>query len=540
MFYSPTAFVAKWNPLFQPNTTGEIEEVDLQAFAQDIADSFSGGGKSAYQVWLDAGHKGTVEDFLTYLRGKDAQSLYELWLAQGNTGSAAMFLLSLKGADGKTAYQLWLESGKSGTIVDFLNSLKGASAYDLWLATGKVGNQEAFLNSLRGFSGKSAYELWLEAGNSGSVTTFLNSLIGPKGENAVLFRILAVLEALPQSGTGGEGYIVDGHVWVWLTGSATWYDMGPTSVPGLSAYQVAVQNGYNGTETQWLASLVGKTAYQIAQANGYAGTEAQWLASLKGGEGISAYQVAVANGYAGTQAQWLVTLKGPEGRSAYQVAQANGFPGTEAQWLESLKGAGANYSSSNTIEFANSTANVKDGAITDAKLASDNKIGSLAALATTFTTAVRVSVVAALNFIIGIIGNPTELKTTAKTLVGAINELFDKPGGAGAGAADQTMLTLTVVNGVVNWNIAQGLDAQVTLTTNAALAILGAPENVIKDLRLRVKQGPNGGFTLAKPVNSTVIDGGTIVYSLPENSVDILTICWNGTSYEINYGPNYK
>ena len=32
---------------------------------------------------------------------------------------------------------------------------------------------------------------------------------------------------------------------------------GPTGANGLSAYQVAVANGYNGTQTQWLASLVG-------------------------------------------------------------------------------------------------------------------------------------------------------------------------------------------------------------------------------------------------------------------------------------------
>lgn len=337
MQYSPAAFVAKWNPLFKPNTTGDIEEVDLQAFAQDIADSFA-GGKSAYQLWLDAGYKGTVEDFLTYLRGKDAQSLYELWLAQGNIGSASMFLLSLKGSNGKTAYELWLESGNSGSILQFLNSLKGASAYDIWLAAGNVGSYERYLNSLRGFTGKSAYELWLDAGNQGSVTTFLNSLIGPKGDNAVLFRILAVLDVLPQSGTGGEGYIVDGHVWVWLTGSAKWYDMGPTSVPGLSAYQVAVQNGFVGTEAQWLASLVGKTNYQIAQANGYIGTEAQWLATLVGPAGKNAFEIAQLNGYPGTQAEWLVSLKGADGRSAYQVAQANGYPGTEAQWLASLKG----------------------------------------------------------------------------------------------------------------------------------------------------------------------------------------------------------
>lgn len=34
---------------------------------------------------------------------------------------------------------------------------------------------------------------------------------------------------------------------------------GPTGVPGLSAYQIAVMNGFKGTEAQWLASLTGAT-----------------------------------------------------------------------------------------------------------------------------------------------------------------------------------------------------------------------------------------------------------------------------------------
>ena len=57
---------------------------------------------------------------------------------------------------------------------------------------------------------------------------------------------------------------------------------------GISAYQVAVKNGYTGTETAWLASLVGATgesAYQAAVDGGFVGTQADWIASLKGEKG---------------------------------------------------------------------------------------------------------------------------------------------------------------------------------------------------------------------------------------------------------------
>src|ERR1700751_1164417 len=87
--------------------------------------------------------------------------------------------------------------------------------------------------------------------------------------------------------------------------------------PGDSAYDVAVQNGFVGTETAWLASLVGPSgpsAYAVAVANGYSDTEAAWLVSL---EGKSAYEVAVENGYVGDEATWLASLIGPPGDSAY-------------------------------------------------------------------------------------------------------------------------------------------------------------------------------------------------------------------------------
>ena len=78
----------------------------------------------------------------------------------------------------------------------------------------------------------------------------------------------------------------------------------------LSAYGLAVKAGYNGTETEWLASLVGETgkdgksAYDLAVENGYRGSVAEWLASLVGTNGtsgtvgLSAYDLAKITAYA--------------------------------------------------------------------------------------------------------------------------------------------------------------------------------------------------------------------------------------------------
>ena len=134
---------------------------------------------------------------------------------------------------------------------------------------------------------------------------------------------------------------------------------------GKSAYQVAVDNGFNGTEQQWLVSLqgeVGKSAYQLAVLNGFTGTTQQWLQSLKGQNGQdgqnglhgkSAFELAVEEGFDGTLQQWLDSLKGEDGtpgqdgsngingtngKSAYELAVDLGYEGTLEQWFNSLKG----------------------------------------------------------------------------------------------------------------------------------------------------------------------------------------------------------
>jgi len=140
----------------------------------------------------------------------------------------------------------------------------------------------------------------------------------------------------------------------------------PVVGEGKSAYEVAVANGFEGTEQEWLDSLVGEdgaSAYEIAAANGFEGSESEWLESLRGADGesgqngtdgqpgASAYEIAAANGFEGSESEWLESLRGADGEngqngtdgqpgaSAYQIAVTNGFEGSESEWLESLRGA---------------------------------------------------------------------------------------------------------------------------------------------------------------------------------------------------------
>ena len=59
----------------------------------------------------------------------------------------------------------------------------------------------------------------------------------------------------------------------------------------------------------------------------------------QGNPGLSAYEIAVAGGYEGSSAEWLESLRGEPGLSAYDIAVLEGFRGNTAEWLESLRGS---------------------------------------------------------------------------------------------------------------------------------------------------------------------------------------------------------
>lgn len=90
------------------------------------------------------------------------------------------------------------------------------------------------------------------------------------------------------------------------------------------------QDGTNGTNgTNGSDGAPGKSAYELAVEGGYSGTQSEWLNSLKGADGQNG-----TNGTNGTDGQ-----NGTDGKSAYELAVENGFNGTVQEWLNSLKGA---------------------------------------------------------------------------------------------------------------------------------------------------------------------------------------------------------
>ena len=88
----------------------------------------------------------------------------------------------------------------------------------------------------------------------------------------------------------------------------------------------------------------GKSAYEIAVEHGFVGTEAEWLESLKGvngKDGINGKNGCDGrNGTDGLSGRdGIDGVNGSDGKSAYIIAVEHGFSGTENEWLQSLKGA---------------------------------------------------------------------------------------------------------------------------------------------------------------------------------------------------------
>ena len=97
---------------------------------------------------------------------------------------------------------------------------------------------------------------------------------------------------------------------------------------GKSAYEIAVEYGFVGTETEWLESLKGVDGKD--GVNGKDGCDGRnGVDGLPGKDGKSG-----ADGLSGRDG-----IDGIDGKSAYIIAVEHGFSGTETEWLQSLKGA---------------------------------------------------------------------------------------------------------------------------------------------------------------------------------------------------------
>lgn len=150
---------------------GEVEMSDDESFGVNITEDVFNKTRKL-NIKFPHSEKNTP--------GEDGKSAYEIWLESGHTGTVQEFLDSIKGSNGKDG-----KDGRDG--VDGEQGPEGQSSYQIWLAQGNTGTEQDFLASLKGTNGsngQSAYEIWksLDENTNKSITEFFEFLKGEKGE----------------------------------------------------------------------------------------------------------------------------------------------------------------------------------------------------------------------------------------------------------------------------------------------------------------------------------------------------------------------
>lgn len=99
--------------------TGQQAYAILKSYIQETlsgAGALKGeDGKSAYQLAVEEGYKGTLNEWLVHLVGADGKSAYELAVDLGFEGTEEEWIASLKGKDGVGAVYDFIQSTPSDT-----------------------------------------------------------------------------------------------------------------------------------------------------------------------------------------------------------------------------------------------------------------------------------------------------------------------------------------------------------------------------------------------------------------------------------------
>lgn len=334
---------AQWtvaNPILAPGEIGL--EVDTETFK--IGDGstawnslpYASGpvGDSAYEVAVANGFPGTEQQWLDSLSG------YGVALQNGFVGTPQEWLASLVGPQGPQGIQG--ETGPIGptgaTGIEWQGEWNESSDY--------VNNDAVYYNGASWFA--SGDPTVGEIPSESSTHWFPLALQGATG---------ATGPQGPQGDTGPQGpQGIQGEQGIQGIQGETGPqgpqgDQGPD---GNSAYDVAVLDGFVGTESEWLASLVGPQGPQGIQGEqgiqgiqGETGPQGpQGIQGETGPQGIQGETgpqgpqgIQGETGPQGPQGlQGDQGIQGETGDSAYETAVINGFIGTESEWLASLVG----------------------------------------------------------------------------------------------------------------------------------------------------------------------------------------------------------
>lgn len=292
---------------------GQVSEIP--AIGHDGKDG--NDGLSAYQVAVNNGYEGTEQEWLASLRGQDG--------ANGQDGATPTLTIDFNG--------YWVINGiPTQTIAEGTNGHSPIVAIEngYWTIDGVNTGVVA-----EGTNGMSAYQIAVNYGYEGTEQEWLASLHGQDGENG-------------QDGTTPTIAINQGGYWVINGQVSDIIARGSNGTDGANGHSpvIAISGGYwtidgvgTGVVAEGTNGTNGISAYQVAVKNGYTGSEQQWLQSLHGQDG--------SNGTDGENGE-----NGENGMSIYELyVQIYGYEGTEQEWLDDVLNGTLGVYTTHTIDL---------------------------------------------------------------------------------------------------------------------------------------------------------------------------------------------
>ena len=289
-----------------------VDWIDTGVFAKDGASGGAGAdGKSAYQLAVDNGYTGTIEQWLLSLIGANGKSAYQSAVDNGFTGTEAEWLTTLVGADGLSAYQIYCEHNIDPDLSeeDWLASLYGGggagadgkSAYEIYvdLNPGTTLSESEWLESLAGHDGKGIasitgpetdglFDTYTINYSDSTSTTFVVKN-GDKGEDGASV-LTGNTDPNALDGKSGDSY-VNTETWEYFVKNGNLWESkgnikggsGAAGAAGVNGKSLTAGNGVPDDEN----GSVGDSYIDVDSGNYYVKDTSAWtnIGNIKGGEG---------------------------------------------------------------------------------------------------------------------------------------------------------------------------------------------------------------------------------------------------------------
>ena len=282
----------------QPNQSATVSvavntEARTETFNFGIPRGYDGNdgangqdGESAYEIAVDNGFVGTEEEWLASLKGDKGdtgnagitpnvsatatvdETIGTPHVTVTNTGTltAPNFLFAFSGLKGEgggggggTSDLLWRPIVDSSGNISWIrsNSTVAPETQNIKGAQGEIGVGVDSINKTSTSGLVDTYTITLTDGNT-STFTVTN---GEKGDTGNQGERGIGISSIAKTSTIG---LVDTYTITYTDGLTSTFDVtnGAVGADGKSAYEVAVDQGYSGTEQQWLDSLKGDSGVE--------------------------------------------------------------------------------------------------------------------------------------------------------------------------------------------------------------------------------------------------------------------------------------